>query len=149
MGRPQVRATLSVHKKAGSQAGWALITGGVNAARVDVHRIHHLLNKVMKLVETSPEKEHIFQVAGDIMMALPSLMTRLEDQLDETSFALACMGKEHLKERLPISRRNQVEVAIEGAPNFGVPMSRRSVERVAERYLQEQRVAQRYLERNG
>jgi hypothetical protein len=149
MGRPLVRAPLSVQKKAGSQAGWALITGGVNAARVDAHRIHHLLNKVMKLVESSPGKEHIYQVAGDIIMAIPSLTNRLEDQLDETSYALACMGKEHLKERLPISRRNQVEVTIEGAPNFSAPMLHNSVERVAERYLQQQRVARRYLERNG
>lgn len=126
---------MSSQEKEASQAGWALITGGVNAARVDAHRIHHLLNKVLKLVESSPEKEHIYQVAGDVIIAMPALLDRLESQLDETGYALACMGKEHLKERLPISERNRVDITVEGAPTFGVPSLHSSAKRVAEQYL--------------
>ena len=126
---------MSSQEKAASQAGWALITGGVNAARVDAHRIHHLLNKVLKIVESSPQKEHIYQVAGDIILAMPALVEKIEGQLDETGYALACMGKEHLKERLPISDRNRVEVTVEGSPTFSAPSHHSSAEKVAERFL--------------
>ena len=135
---------MSFSRKAGSQAGWALITGGVNAARVEAHRIHQLLNKIHALVESSSQKEHLYQVAGDIIMSLPKSVERLEQQLDETSYALSVMGKDHLKERLPLSRRNVVDETVEGARAFGVPMQH-AARRVAERYIA-QRVAKRHAE---
>jgi hypothetical protein len=134
---------MSFSRKAGSQAGWALITGGVNAARVEAHRLHQLLNKVLALVESSSEKEHLYQVAGDLIMSFPVALERLEQQLDETGYALSVMGKDHLKERLPLSRRNLVDETVEGARAFGVPMVHQSAARVAERYLA-RRVARRH-----
>lgn len=136
---------MHVSRKAGSQAGWALITGGVNAARVEAHRVHHLLNKVLALVESSSEKEHLYQVAGDLIMSLPDAVRKLEDQLDETSYALSIMGKSHLKDRLPLSRRNVVDETVEGARAFGVPMQH-AAKRVLERHMA-RRVARRHLER--
>lgn len=110
----------------------------MNGARVDAHRIHHLLDKITKLIETSPHKEHIYQVAGDIIVGMPALLDRLERQLDATGYALALMGKEHLQERLPISERNRVEITVEGTPTFSGPKFHRSVQRVAELYLARQ-----------
>jgi hypothetical protein len=136
---------MSFSRKAGSQAGWALITGGVNSARVDAHRLHQLLNKVLALVESSPQREHLYQVAGDLIVDLPRCVGRLEEQLDETGYALSLMGKDHLKDRLPISRRNTVEQTVEGTPAFGAPMPRTSAERVLERYIARQ-VAERHAE---
>jgi hypothetical protein len=123
-------------KQAGSQAGWALVAGGVNAARVDAHRLHQLLKKVEMLVQTSPEKEHIYQVAGDLLSAIPKLVERLEGQLDETSYALSLMGKEHLKDRLPISSRALVDATVEGCAAFSAPMTRGTAQRVAARWLE-------------
>jgi len=126
-------------KRAGSQAGWALISGGVNAARVDVHRLHQLLLRVEKLVDTSTKKDHIHQVAGDLLMSIPQVCERIEAQLDETSYALALMGKEHLKDRLPLSSRSKVDATIEGNSAFSAPMVRDSAQRVASRWLRGQR----------
>lgn len=126
-------------KQAGSQAGWALVAGGVNAARVDAHRLHQLLKKVEKLVDTSSEKEHIFQVAGDLLSAIPKLVERMEGQLDETSYALSLMGKEHLKDRLPVSSRALVDATVEGSAAFSAPMTRGTAQRVAARWLERQR----------
>jgi Mg2+ and Co2+ transporter CorA len=137
---------MSISRSAGSQAGWALITGGVSSARVQAHRLHQLLTKIMKLVDSSPAKEHLYQVAGDIIMAFPKALEDLEQQLDETNYALSMMGTDHLKERLPITRRNKVEETIEGAPAFGAPMLRQTAKRVAERHMAK-RVAQRHLGR--
>ena len=60
---------MSFSHSAGSQAGWALIAGGVNAARVDAHRLHQYVTKILKIVETSPEKEHLYRMAGDLIVA--------------------------------------------------------------------------------
>lgn len=130
---------MSSTKQAGSQAGWALIAGGVNAARVDVHRLHQLMMKVQKLVDTSTEKDHIYQVAGDLLNAIPATIERMEAQLDETSYALSLMGKEHLKDRLPISSRAMVDATVEGTAAFGPPMLRGTAQRVAARWLEKQR----------
>jgi len=136
---------MSFSRNAGSQAGWALITGGVNTARVEVHRLHQLLNKVLELVESSPQKEHLYQVAGDLIVNFPKCVEKIEHQLDETGYALSVMGKDHLKDRLPLSRRNIVDQTVEGARAFGAPMPRTSAERVLEKYLA-QRVAKRHAE---
>ena len=136
---------MSFSRNAGSQAGWALIAGGVNAARVDAHRLHQLLNKVLALVEESPKKEHLYQVAGDMIVSFPKTIEKIEQQLDETAYALTIMGKDHLSDRLPLSRRNIVDQTVEGAKAFGVPMPRTSAERVLEKYLA-RRVAKRHAE---
>lgn len=136
----------SISRSAGSQAGWALITGGVSAARVEAHRLHQLLSKVLKLVETSSQKEHLYQVAGDLIVDFPKRLELLEQQLDELNYALSVMGKDHLKERLPITRRNRVDETVEGARAFGGPMLRQTAERVLKRHMA-RRVAERHLGR--
>lgn len=142
--RPPHAVETGVSRTAGSQAGWALISGGVSAARVDAHRLHHLLNKVLALVEGSEQREHLYQVAGDLIVALPQRLEQLEAQLDETAYALTVMGADHLKERLPLSRRNLVDETVEGTPAFGAQMLRQSTRRVAQAYL-ERHVARRRL----
>jgi hypothetical protein len=122
-------------KNAASQAGWALITGGVNSARVETHRLHQLVLKVLQLVETSEAKEHLYRVAGDLILAIPQKIEKIENQLDETSYALALMGEDHLKDRLPVSSRALVEETVEGVPTFESPTLHQSANRVARRYL--------------
>lgn len=135
---------MSFSRSSGSQAGWALIAGGVNAARVEAHRLHQYLGKILKLVETSPQKEHLYQVAGDIIVDFPERLEKLEEQLDELGYALSVMGKDHLKDRLSLTRRNRVEETVEGAPAFGGRMLRQTAERVAARHMA-RRVARRHL----
>jgi len=137
---------MSISRSAGSQAGWALISGGVNDARVEAHRLHQMLAKIIKLVDSSSEKEHLYQVAGDLIVDFPRRLELLEQQLDETSYALSMMGKDHLKERLPITRRNKVEETVEGAPSFGAPMLRQTADNVMRRHLAKT-VARRFLEK--
>jgi hypothetical protein len=105
-----------------------------------------LVDKVLKLVEESPHKEHLYQVAGDLIANVPSRLENLERGLDQTSYALSIMGRDHLKDRLPISDRNLVDETVQGARAFGAPMRRGSVRRVLERHMA-RRVARRGLER--
>lgn len=124
-------------KRSSSQAAWALITDGVVSSRIEAHRLRHLINRGLKLVETSDEKEHIYQVAGDLILYIPKRLDYLEGLLDRTSYALSIMGKDFLRSRLPISDRNMVEEAVESSPSFGGTMSKqaRIANRVALRYM--------------
>jgi len=105
------------HKDASSQASWALLTEGVASARVEAHRLKHLITRALKLVETSEHKEHLYQIAGDLIQTTPGRVGRLEVILDRTSLALAKMGEKFLEARLPLSDKNRVDEAV--LPAFG------------------------------
>lgn len=122
-------------KEAGSsQAAWALLTEGVAAARVEAHRLRNHVSRALKLVEQSSAKEHIYEVAGDLLLAVPKRLEALETDLDRTSYALAVLGEDTLRDQLPLSDRKVVDEAVERAkPIFGPGLSRSS--RVADAYL--------------
>src|SRR3989344_3492680 len=120
-------------KIASSQAAWALLTEGVASARIEAHRIKHLIKRAMKLVDQSPVKEHLQQMAGDIILALPQRLDQLERHLDRTGLALSKMGEEVLEARPPLSDKTEVDEAVQ--PAFGGGRSRTSVDRLARRWI--------------
>lgn len=123
-------------KRASSQAAWALLTEGVTRARVETHRVQHLVNRARQLVDSSEEKDHIYQVAGDILIALPQRLEQVAMVLDRTGLALSKMGEEFLGARLPLSEKTMVDEAVAAA--FGKPTPRKSMaSRVADRYMGE------------
>ena len=123
-------------RQASSQAAWALLTEGVTRARVEAHRIQHFLARAQKLVDASPERDHLYEVAGDIIVGTPGRMDALNTALDRTSLALTKMGTEFLESRLPLSEKAMVDDAVAAA--FGGGGHRHSMEdRVAARFLAE------------
>lgn len=122
-----------IQKTASSQAAWALLTEGVSSARVEAHRVRHLVNRALKLVESSEMKAHLQQVAGDIILALPQRLDQMERHLDRTALALSKMGQDFLEARLPLSDKNEVDEAVQ--PAFGGGKMRTSVERLAQRWV--------------
>jgi len=123
-----------VKKKSSSQVAWALLTEGVTQARVETHRAQHLVGRAQRLVDASEQKDHIYQVAGDIVLALPKRLERLATVLDRTGLALSKMGEDFLESRLPLSEKVMVDEAIEAAFNRGTP-HHSMIKRVARRYL--------------
>ena len=123
------------HKDASSQAAWALLTQGVVSARVEAHRLKHLVNRATQIIESSPHKESIYQVAGDILQAMPRRLERLEIDLDRTSLALAKMGETFLEARLPLKDKTQVDEAVTPAFGGGGVRFASAVDRVSVRFL--------------
>jgi len=121
-------------KQASSEAAWALITEGVTSARLEAHRLRHLISRGLALAEGSPEKDHIYQMAGDIILGLPKRLARLETVLDRTSLALSKMGEDFLSARLPLSEKQLVEDTVESAGGF----RKSRVEGLASRWLRKQ-----------
>jgi hypothetical protein len=123
-------------KQSSSQVAWALLTEGVTAARIEAHRLRHLVDRGIQIAEASPELEHIQQVAGDLLIAVPTRLSRLETLLDRTSYALTKMGEEFLESRLDLSDRVFVEESVESAGFPGGHKSKPSAQRVVQRYLE-------------
>jgi hypothetical protein len=121
-----------------------LLAEGVAASRLEAHRLHHLVTRALKIVKESPEREHIYQVAGDIIQVAPRRVETLERHLDRLSYVLSVLGSDHLRDLLPISDRAIVDDAVAGSGSFGPAMSKSSAARVAEQYLA-RRIALQYL----
>ena len=123
-------------KEASSQAAFAVLSEGVHAGRVEAHRIRHLINRALKLVDSSEQKEHLYQIAGDLIMGLPARLDQLEEKLDKVSYALSILGKDFLEARLPLSEKREVEEGVKyGQPPLGGGGGKHSsVRRVVERW---------------
>lgn len=121
-----------------TQVAWALLTEAAAEARLDAHRIRHLMQRSLKLVERSEAKEHIYEVAGDILQLAPRRMDRLETTLDRLSYALAVLGTDHLRDRLPMEDRALVDDAVHKADPFKHPHLERATSRVALAYMERQ-----------
>lgn len=100
-------------RTASSQVAWSLLAEGVSGARVDVHRLQQILTRAEKLVADSSHREHIHQVAGDIIREIPARVQHLERLLDRTSYALSLMGEEFFKNKIPHEDRSQVDDAVD------------------------------------
>jgi len=117
-------------KKSTSQASWALITEGVTNARIEAHRLKHLMSRARKIVDTSPAKDHIYEVAGDIILSAPDRLAAIERSLDRTAYALSYMGQDFLRGRIPFTDRQIVEDT-----QMETGQIKNSARRVTARYL--------------
>lgn len=134
----------SNRKLASSQVAWALLVGGVEEARLDVHRVRLMCDRVMGMVEGSEARDHLYQVAGDLIEGLPDRLSSAERALDRTSYALSVMGADFLKGRISLDDKELVEESLRTSP-FSDTREKESAEaRVAHRF-RARRVASRHL----
>jgi hypothetical protein len=111
------------------------------------------------MVEKSEEREHIWQVAGDVIQGIPDTLSSAERALDRTSYALSVMGEDFLRGRLSFDDRARVDGAVKTSPFSGNRGKDSMASRVARRYLlvqgvggrgsMESRVSRRYLLAQG
>ena len=127
-------------KQSNTEAAWALLGSMVSDARVDAHRLRHLVNRGLSLIEKdSPEqKEHLYQVAGDLIQAVPERLSQLEATLDKCNYALAKMEQDFLKSRLSISDKKEIEEVMETTLMPVQNPKQASTLKVAQLWLQKQ-----------
>lgn len=120
-------------KKSSSQSAWSLLAGSVSQARVESHRIRHMVNRGQKVINASVARDHLYEVAGDIIVGLPERLTLLENLLDRTSYALSIMGEDFYRGRLSLDDKEMVDQAVKYSQSpFPSPR------KVANRFLQRQ-----------
>lgn len=108
-----------------------------------------MLNRVLVLVEASEKRDHLYEVAGDIIVDFPQHLQRLEQHLDRLNYALASVGQKQYRDRIPLSDRYKVDYAMQDARlplvsedaqgQFPPPAPATAAQRVAQRYAMQRK----------
>lgn len=90
---------------------WALVTSAVTSARVETHRVQHLVARIRKVLDSASDsdQEVVYRLFGDAIHSLPENTDRLESNLDKASKALSDIGSDHFRKTLSPTDRSEVE----------------------------------------
>jgi len=107
-----------------------------------------MADRVQAMVDDSEARDHLYQVAGDILQGFPARLSAAERALDRTSYAMTVMGEDFLRGRISLDDREMVDESLKTAPFAGSRGKESAPERVAHRFLSAgpDRVAERFLE---
>jgi len=105
-----------MRKKVSNSTMLALITEGVMASRVELHRLRQMIRRGQQLVENSKQKEHIYEEAGDLVASIPDRLEALEKNLNRTAYALSQMGRKDLRTQITVDDRDLVDESVKGLP---------------------------------
>ena len=131
----------------GTPLAWSLLTEGATNASLEAHRLRQMVNRMLVLVEASEKRDHLYEVAGDIIVDFPRHLQHLERHLDRLNYALASVGKKQYRDRIPLTDRYKVDYAMQDAAfplvsdeaqsPFPPPKPETAAQRVARRYAQQ------------
>lgn len=86
-------------------------------------------------MEGSKAREHLYEVAGDLIQGMPQMMDSALRSTDRTQYALAKMGEDFFRGRVPLEDREYVDAAIRGEGAKRREVESRLLHRCASRYL--------------
>ncbi len=99
-------------KKSSSQASWSLLSEGVSGARVEAHILRSALNQVLSALDDQPQvKEAVYTLCGDSFSNMELHLSKMERDLDRTSYALITMGDAFYRQQLTHEDRELVDQA--------------------------------------
>jgi len=122
-------------KQANTEAMWSLLNGLVANARVESHRMRHLVNRGLAIIEndTEEQREHLYQKAGDLIVAIPERLGQLESLLDQANYALAKLEQDFLKSRVSQGVKKEIDEVM--TPAIPVPAKQAELaQRIASRW---------------
>lgn len=100
----------SSNKKIGSNKE-VLLVSNTSDAILELQSLKELLFRAQELVENSKEKEHLFEVAGDIINEVPESLERLEYLLDKILFTLNVSLKKETSPKISPADKDKIEKA--------------------------------------
>lgn len=81
----------------------------VSDSLATTHKVKTLLNRAIEIVNASEEKEHIYQVAGDIIINLPKKLDRLENTLTKILYFLNIYMRKDLRTFLSVEDKSEID----------------------------------------
>jgi hypothetical protein len=85
------------------------LTEELGDARLRCAQLKRYIDQAMHLVEKSEQKGHVYEVAGDLLYAIPDVLFRLDKALDATALAASRLDYEELKQELRPEKVNELE----------------------------------------
>lgn len=78
-------------------------------ARLRCSQLKHLVTKVSELVEKSTHRDHLYEVAGDVIYGIPDLLFKLDKALDAAALAASKLDYEEIKQGLRPEKVDELE----------------------------------------
>ncbi len=104
-------------RKESGQIDLSVLQAGVSKTRISTHRLRQFLHSVLQQVEDSKAKEHIYSVAGDAIIGVPSLLDDIDRELNNLSYTLASMTRRDLKKQISSTDLQTLDQAIKNIPD--------------------------------
>ncbi len=94
----------------GKEAGAVLyLVEELGDARLRCDQLVRYIDRAVQLVDKSPEKDHIFEVAGDLLRAIPETAFKLNKALQAVALAAGRIDYEELKQELRPEKVEELE----------------------------------------
>lgn len=84
-------------------------------ARMRCAQLKDLVAKATSLVESSPEKDHIFEVAAHLIHGIPDTLFRLDKALDAAAMSASRLDYEEIKQNLKPEKAEELEQVLQNA----------------------------------
>lgn len=97
---------------------FAVLLESVTKAKSVCGELQVLSERAQELVELSSEKDHLYEVAGDIIQGVPTTLTDLNSALDKALFVSASILQEDLKNKLPFDDVESMNLTQKVATRF-------------------------------
>lgn len=81
-------------------------------ARLRCEQLKGFVDQAMRLISTSPQKAHFYEVAGNLLYGIPDTLFRLDKALDATALAASRLDYEELKQQLRPEKVQELENAL-------------------------------------
>jgi hypothetical protein len=81
-------------------------------ARLRCEQLKQFVSQAVRIVGQSAEKDHFYEVAGDILYGLPEALFKLDKALDATALAASRLDYEELRSQLKPEKVTELETAL-------------------------------------
>ncbi|MFA5054144.1 MAG: hypothetical protein WC565_08795, partial [Parcubacteria group bacterium] len=88
------------------------LTEELGDARLRCTQLKQLVTKAVELVEKSGNRDHFYEMAGDVIYGIPDLLFRLDKALDAASLAASKLDYEEIKQGLRPEKVDELEEAM-------------------------------------
>lgn len=78
-------------------------------ARMRCDQLKRMIDQAMRIVSQSSERDHIHEVAGDLLQAIPETLFKMDKALDATALAASRLDYEELKQSLKPEKAEELE----------------------------------------
>lgn len=89
------------------------IQNELSKARLCTENIKHLVVRSIKLIQDSGQRDHFYEVAGDIIHSLPAELSGLETALNSAAISVNKLDYEEIRQILRPEKIEELEILLE------------------------------------
>jgi hypothetical protein len=110
-----------------------ILTKDVTQIITELYKLQLYVKRILQLIENldEKEKEKIYQVAGDLVDAVPNSLRKMDILLSKILYALNIIWRKELKVSLPFDERSEVENLITPSKEVDIGKIKKTAKKIA------------------